>query len=291
MHSEWSSRGGLPLRSGAAQESCTRWHKAVLRTGLRAILGCMVAVVIAAGAMQGARAADSAAGPAQRRAHPLVWDTTERVIQAQPGDSEASFQFTATNTSGQPVTVESIRPTCGCTLAEMPSSPWVLAPGASGTFTGVIDFKGKQGTVTKALYINSTAGSQVLGVTVKIPQMDEQERRANQAIAQKNRQAVFAGDCAKCHLKPAVNRSGAELFMAACGVCHISAHRSSMVPDLFVARQKRDSEFWRKWISEGKEGTLMPAWSKKHGGPLSDKQIESLVTFATAALPKEPPSE
>ncbi len=87
--------------------------------------------------------AESAASP-----NPLLWDAMAKTIEARPGDGAGDFAFTVTNTSDHAVTIEQLRPTCGCTVAEMPSSPWVLAPGASGTFTGTIDFRGKDGTVT-----------------------------------------------------------------------------------------------------------------------------------------------
>jgi mono/diheme cytochrome c family protein len=220
---------------------------------------------------------------------PLVWDNTEKILTPSPGETNGGFQFTVTNVSDQPVTIVQIRPTCGCTIAEMPSDPWVLAPGASGTFIGNIDFRGKEGTVTKALFVNSSAGTQQLLVTVRIPTPDESMRKENQRVAEANRQAVFQGDCAKCHLAPTRGLTGGELFRTACGVCHFSPRRASIVPDLLTARQHRDAAFWRKWITEGKEGTLMPAWSKSHGGPLSDEQIDSLVKFALEMLPTEPP--
>ncbi len=229
--------------------------------------------------------AESAASP-----NPLLWDAMAKTIEARPGDGAGDFAFTVTNTSDHAVTIEQLRPTCGCTVAEMPSSPWVLAPGASGTFTGTIDFRGKDGTVTKSIFVNSSAGTQRLEISVKIPTLDEKTREQNREIARQNRQAVFAGECAKCHLAPAKGLSGAELFTAACGVCHFAPRRSSIVPDLLTARQYRDAAFWRQWISEGKDGTLMPAWSKRHGGPLTDAQIDSLVTFALQTLPTEPPA-
>jgi mono/diheme cytochrome c family protein len=74
-----------------------------------------------------------------------------------------------------------------------------------------------------------------------------------------------------------------------CGVCHLAGHRASMVPDLLVAREPRDAAWWTKWITEGKEGSLMPAFALQQGGPLSRSQIVSLVDFALANLPTEPP--
>jgi mono/diheme cytochrome c family protein len=60
------------------------------------------------------------------------------------------------------------------------------------------------------------------------------------------------------------------------------------VPDLLVAREPRDAAYWEKWISEGKEGTLMPGFGRKRGGPLTAEQIASLVEYAMTRLPTEP---
>lgn len=222
------------------------------------------------------------------RLHPLVWDSMEKVLAPKPGERVAPFQFTVTNVSDKPVAIETIRPTCDCTVAEVPASPWVIAPGASGTFTGVFDLRQYEGTVTKAVFVVSPAGTQRLLVTVKVPGPDMEKRRKDQAVARADRQAVLRGDCAGCHVAPAAGRKGGELFTSACGVCHLAKQRAPEVPNLLVARQHRDAAFWRKWISEGKEGTMMPAWSQERGGPLTTEQVESLVQFALEKLPTEP---
>jgi mono/diheme cytochrome c family protein len=105
-----------------------------------------------------------------------------------------------------------------------------------------------------------------------------------------DRQAVFRNDCASCHVAPTVGKQGAELFQAACAICHSAAHRAGMVPDLGIAREPRDAAYWRKWIREGKVGTLMPGFAVAHGGPLTEEQIESLIAFAMKSLPAQPGS-
>ena len=78
---------------------------------------------------------------------------------------------------------------------------------------------------------------------------------------------------------------GAELYQAACAICHGASHRASMVPDLMTAREPRDVAFWEKWISDGKDRTLMPGFAAKHKGPLSSEQIASLVEYAMKQFP------
>lgn len=230
--------------------------------------------------------------PAAGRAHPLVWDAMEKTLPVQPGEGLVGFEFQVTNKSERPVSITEIRPSCGCTVAEMPATPWVIVPGAKGAFRGTIDIRGKHGTVSKSLYVVSSAGEQELGIVVNVPESPETERReVNQALAFRDRQAVFKGDCARCHVAPAQGKMGAELFTAACGICHLAEHRASMVPDLAVAKEPRDAAYWRKWIGEGKDGSLMPGFAQRHGGPLNDEQIASLVDYVVGRFPAASPKK
>src|SRR5262245_1860179 len=102
--------------------------------------------------------------------NPLTWDALEKTLEVKPGDGAADFEFHVTNTSDKSVEILDIRPSCGCTVAEMPSTPWVLAPGAKGSFRGTIDFSGKHGRVAKTLSVSSSAGTQLLGIVVNLPQ-------------------------------------------------------------------------------------------------------------------------
>ncbi|HVS51238.1 MAG TPA: DUF1573 domain-containing protein [Opitutaceae bacterium] len=225
---------------------------------------------------------------AEENVNPIAWDEVNKVAEARLGERAAAFSFQATNTSKEAVTIFQVRPSCGCTIVDLPTTPWVLAPGASGTLRATVDFTGKEGDLVKTLFVNSSAGAQMLTMHIKIPRMDEKMREQNQKLALADRQAVFHGDCATCHAAPAKGMMSYDLFQSVCLVCHASDQRASMVPDLLVAREHRDEAFWRKWISEGKAGTLMPAFAQKNGGPLSDAQIDSLVEFAMQSLPTEP---
>ena len=123
---------------------------------------------------------------------------------------------------------------------------------------------------------------------VNILETPDAVRQRNQELALADRQAVFRNDCASCHAAPLGGKTGAELFQLACLICHAPAHRATMVPDLMIAREPRNAGFWRQWIAEGKEKTLMPAFAQRLGGPMTDAQIESLVEFALAQLPTAP---
>jgi mono/diheme cytochrome c family protein len=231
-----------------------------------------------------------AAGPGRAeepRPHPLRWDALEKTVEAARGDQAAEFVFNVTNVSDHAVTITSVRPSCGCTVVALPAIPWVLAPGAGGRLPATVDFTGKDGTLTKSLYVETSAGPQELTMTIKLPPPDQNARLNNQAMARANRQAIFRGSCVQCHVIPAVGKTGEELFRTACVICHTPAGRASMVPDLFTARSHRDAAWWRDWITHGRDGSLMPAFGKP-SGILSEPEIESLVEFALSHLPTEP---
>jgi mono/diheme cytochrome c family protein len=149
----------------------------------------------------------------------------------------------------------------------------------------------------KTLTVNTDKGIRVLYVKATVlpapAAMTEMDRTNAQKVAMADRQAVFKGDCARCHVEPAKDAAGHEkmgrdLYTAACGVCHDAEHRASFVPDLHHLPEPTNPDFWKNWIMHGKPGTLMPAFAKSEDGPLSDLQIASLVEYLTVTIPSRP---
>lgn len=228
----------------------------------------------------------------------LVFDAEVKEATLAPEEFDLHFDFALTNVSEVPVIIGSIRTSCGCTIAEAPDLPWKINPGAAGQFGIAMDLRGKRGSITKSVFISTDQGNKTVYVRGIIPvpaTMNDDQRARNQMLAKVDRQAVFKGECASCHAAPTINKSGSALFAAACEICHSTAHRAEMVPDLHIATGTRDMAYWKKWITEGKEGTLMPAFAKEHGGPLTDAQIMSLVdwlskNFASGPVLNTPPN-
>jgi mono/diheme cytochrome c family protein len=81
---------------------------------------------------------------------------------------------------------------------------------------------------------------------------------------------LFAQNCAACHGDNGQGRIGATLAQDWPGIR----------PDLAV----------KGTISNGIDGSAMPAWSQANGGPLSDAEINNLVAFIMTleALPAQP---
>jgi mono/diheme cytochrome c family protein len=220
---------------------------------------------------------------------PLVWDAETKEYTAKPGETNALFTFNLTNTAASEVLINDVRTSCGCTVARLPEYPWKLAPGMSGQIQVTTDLRGKRGLLHKIVYVYTAAyGVKPLAVKVNIPEPmagPMADRTRNLQIAGADRQAVFRNDCAKCHAEPVAGKKGAELYAAACAICHDAEHRASMVPDLRALNHPTNLDHWKTWTTHGKVGTLMPAFAKAEGGPLTDEQIDSLADYLAEHIP------
>jgi len=222
----------------------------------------------------------------------------EATLQAGEGYVFISFQFTNVTTTN--ITINSVRTSCGCTVPKLPPMPWVVAPGVGQNLEFRMDLRNKRGTITKIATVDSSAGIKSLALRGSVPDVPPLaangagtdamgDRVRNLQVAAADRQAVFRGDCAKCHFEPAIGKQGEALYGAACGVCHEAEHRAAMVPDLHALKQSTDTNYWKSWIINGKPGTLMPAFAKAQGGPLNDEQVESLAEFLGSGAFKKSP--
>jgi cytochrome c553 len=230
----------------------------------------------------------------------LAWDATMKTTNVPADTDKAHFTFYFTNVATKagvpiPVALIDVRPSCGCTTAQLPPLPWVLPPGTNSQIGVTVNLAGKYGTIVKSVRIGTDRGSRNLIVQITIlpqviPQQTDAARMNQMAIAKVDRQAVFKNDCALCHEKPGEHKYGKSLFDADCAICHESEHRASMVPDLHSLKVPTNDEFWRVWIAHGKPGTFMPAFAASDGGPLSDMQIASLAEYLNSTIPSRAPS-
>jgi mono/diheme cytochrome c family protein len=218
---------------------------------------------------------------------PLKWDAVIKEYTAKPGEETAHMSFSFTNASSTEVVINWVRTSCGCTLAKLPPTPWTNAPGATGEINITMDLRGKVGTLSKMVTVDTSHGPKFLTVKANIPTavagMDSRTR--NMELAKVDRQIVFKNDCATCHSEPAKGKHGEALFAAACAICHDSPHRATMVPDLRALKVTPTPEYWKAWIVNGKPGSLMPAFAKEQNGILDEEQINSLVEYLSKNYP------
>ncbi len=224
----------------------------------------------------------------------LSWDALSKEFIAKPGELAANFTFSVTNVSKTNVVINWVRPSCGCTVAKLPPTPWTLASGESGNIDLTVDLRNKFGVLSKYVSVDTSGGQKLLNLKITIPNnpgagvatSGSDGRTRNMQMAMADRQAVFRGDCASCHVAPTLGKKGETLFATACGICHDAPHRATMVPDLHALKNATGPAYWAQWVRNGKPGTLMPAFGKTQGGPLDDEQIQSLAEYLDTHFPK-----
>src|SRR6201988_2641341 len=60
----------------------------------------------------------------------LKWDTMEQSLKSKPGDREVVATYRFTNTGTNPITIDNVHTSCGCTTAALTKNEY--APGESG---------------------------------------------------------------------------------------------------------------------------------------------------------------
>ena len=220
----------------------------------------------------------------------LAWDSLMKAVDVSADQQQAHFSFCFTNVSPGIVAILDARGSCSCTTTELPSRPWMVPAGTNGQIGATVDLRGKSGVLFKTVTVSTDRGMKVLNLRINIqqpvvPQMTDADRARGIAASKVDRQAIFKGECAACHIKNIQGRYGKDLFDSVCGVCHEAPQRATMVPDLHALKVPTNEDFWRTWISFGKPGTLMAAFATSQGGPLNDMQIASLAAYLNAAIP------
>jgi mono/diheme cytochrome c family protein len=204
---------------------------------------------------------------------------------------QGNFAFYFTNVSAKTVAINSAPASCGCTIPKLPALPWKIEPGSGGEIPVVMNVAGKTGLIQKTVTVNTDHGQKILTVKVTVtpPVLaavpGPMDRSKNQELAKADRQAIFRGDCASCHVEKGRAKLGKDLYAASCGICHDAEHRADMVPDLHNLKHDTNADYWKTWISLGKPGTLMPGFAQSEGGPLTPTEINSLVQYLVATVP------
>ena len=227
----------------------------------------------------------------------LTWDSLGKQHQSRPNELDVGFEFHFQNRTDKEVRITNAYTSCGCTVAKLPKTPWIIKPGQKGSIPIIMDLRGKTGIIAKETTVITNLGNITLTTKVSVGPTNSpsgpdrarstEERAANLRLAAKNRQAVFQNNCIECHVKPTIGKRGKQLYATACGICHDAKNRAPFVTELRALSKGKDKAYWNTWIADSKPGSLMPAFAKKHGGILDDSQIKSLVAYLTRIFPRE----
>jgi mono/diheme cytochrome c family protein len=189
----------------------------------------------------------------------LVFDSESKQYDAKPGERVATFVFNLTNVWTNEIRIDQVHPSCGCTTAKLPATPWHIPPGGGGQVQAEVNLIGKPpGLATKSLTFYTSVGNRIVLLKVFIPKQETAlaalspgDRKAAMAKAMADSQAIFRGDCAKCHVDKGAKAFGQDLYAADCGICHESSHRDTAVPDLHALKHPTDLAYWTAMITFG----------------------------------------
>lgn len=212
--------------------------------------------------------ATSYAGEANLRIDGLV---LEPVMQDLGQVKEGQHVFASLlirNNTQETAQIINIEASCGCTQAT--ADQMVLAAGEFTVLNVDVDTTGKTGLVKKSVIVTDQAGRQSTAwLSLTVLAADPHSQLPNHSI--------FDGACARCHVEPAQGKkTGKAIFDAVCAMCHGAGAKGAYAPSLTGFD---DFNSLQTMVSEGLDPRHMPGFSKKNGGPLTPKQIHTLVKW------------
>ena len=84
----------------------------------------------------------------------LTWGTTEQTFKSKPQDKEVVAKYKFTNSGAQPIKIENVRTSCGCTTAALTKTDY--APGESGEIEAKFTFSGRTGRQEKSILVTDS---------------------------------------------------------------------------------------------------------------------------------------
>jgi mono/diheme cytochrome c family protein len=209
----------------------------------------------------------------------LVPDEVTHDLGTMDSDTVVHHTYHLFNEGGKPLKIHDVEASCGCTVAKLAKN--VVQPGEQTTLSVSLDTSIKVGHVKKTITIRSNDPEhpkrKLFLVGNVVPQMD-----AHGPMKVKDPLVLFKGECATCHVNRGIGKTGKSLFAADCAMCHGMSGQGAFAPSLMTPNYKDEATVarLRKIITEGSPTSpTMPPYSKAHGGPLSESEIDSIMTF------------
>ena len=95
--------------------------------------------------------------------------------------------------------------------------------------------------------------------------------------------SYFKGKCANCHVEKGIGKYRKALYDADCAICHGAGgrgveHLTKPLNDQKYLSSLFEQELYKR-IANGADNVMMLGFAKKNGGPLGEKQLNSLVKY------------
>jgi mono/diheme cytochrome c family protein len=187
-----------------------------------------------------------------------------------------SHTFKIRNLGDTTLVIEKVLTSCGCTVPTMKVSK--IQPGRAEDLVVVLDTSIKQGTVTKEIEVYSNdpaAAKSSVFITATVANLHKDLTAAD-------RLKLFQGKCAVCHWKMGLGLEGEDLFKADCAMCHGDRAQGAVGPALAPRDYNTPAvaAHVKQVTSYGSKKHLsMPGFLEDAGGPLTAKEIESIVKY------------
>lgn len=183
-----------------------------------------------------------------------------------------TFKFK--NAGPGPVRIVGTETSCGCTTLNGVVREY--APGEESAIEAVVDTRDKKGIVVKTITLhleNGDANKIELSLAMQL-NPPPHPRIGNRRNINKE------AECNTCHLQSGEGQSGVFLFHRVCSQCHGKKGAGGFGRALNdAAWQKVDDGYIRHMIHNGMPEKGMPSFVQGVSPPLSDEQVESLVTY------------
>jgi len=189
---------------------------------------------------------------------------------------ELQHDFTVSNTGNQPLHIEKVHSTCGCTIPTLPKT--VLAPGEATRITVKLDTSMKQDQITKTVDVDSDDPDRLKVIL----SMYMNVANRHKSLAQSDKAKILTdAKCIGCHVSQGVGLFGEELYKADCGMCHGEDAQGKIGPCLI--RDYDDpavrKHIWQVTAYGSKRRITMPGFIADAGGPLAKEQVDSIVNY------------
>jgi hypothetical protein len=102
----------------------------------------------------------------------------------EESDKPADAAFVFTNTGKQPLIIENVHPSCGCTVPSWSKSP--VAPGKTGIIKASYGTKGRVGSFNKSITVTSSAGTNVIYIKGTVEKAPESSAPQNASMPKAN---------------------------------------------------------------------------------------------------------